>query len=194
MLPTPLACPSCNCPICSDHSRMPAEKFDPSAAAIGLFFHLQDQAHIPKEGIKKLGEYLIKICSGSGAPSCDEGGAPKKRKLPSVRDVIIDYFATLLETDSASLVKSGGLDRSFSQTLGGELGMAELGAELNSDQITTISRAMFGSSVTEAILHDYGHRGSNEIGFQVIYKIYQGQGQNFTIREFLDKLDKGNSA
>lgn len=199
MLPAPLACPSCNCPNCSDHSRMPAEKFDPSAAAIGLFFHLQDQAHIPKEGIKKLGEYLIEICGESGAnhkcERCGESDAPKRRKQPSARDAIIDHFATLLETDSASLVASGGLDRSFSETLGGELGMATLGAELSSDQITTISRAIIGVPGTEAIFHDCGHRSLDEIGFQVIYKIYQSKGQSFTIRELLDKLDsKGASA
>ena len=199
MLPTPFACPSCNCPPCSDRSRTPAEKFDLSDAAVGLFFYLQDQAHMPKKDIKRLCEYVIELCGESGVRQkcehCDESGAPKRRKQPSVRDVIIDYFATLLETDSASLVKSGGLDRSFSETLGGELGMATLGAELSSDQITTISRAIIGVPGTEAIFHDYRHRGPEEIGFQVIYRIYQREGQNFTIREFLDKLDsKGASA
>lgn len=200
MLPTPLACPSCNCPICSDHSRMPAEKFDPSAAAIGLFFHLQDQAHIPKERIKKLGEYLIEICGESGAHQkserCDESGAPKKRKQPSVRDVIIEHFAILLKTDSTSLVKSDGLDQSFSETLGGTLGMETLGAKLSADQITTISRAILGPSPTEAIFYDYGHHGGlNEIGFQVINRICQKEGRSFTIRKLLDKLaSEGASA
>lgn len=208
MLPTPLACPSCNCPICSDHSKMPAEKFDPSAAAIGLFFHLQDQAHIPKEGIKKLGEYLIEICgeSGahqksercdeSGAPSCDESSAPKKRKQPSVSDVIIDHFAILLKTDSTSLVKSDGLDQSFSETLGGTLGIETLGAKLSADQITTISRAILGPNATEAIFYNYEHRGGlNEIGFQVINGICQKEGRSFTIRKLLDKLaSEGASA
>lgn len=187
MLPTPFVCPSCNCPPCSDRSRTPAEKFDLPDAAVGLFFYLQDQAHMPKKDIKRLCEYVIE--------HCDESGAPKRRKEPSVRDVIIDHFATLLETDSASLVKSDGLDQSFSKTLGGELGMMALGAELNCDQITTISRAILGSPRTESIFHEYGHRKLREIGFQVILKIYQSQGQNFTIRELLDKLDsKGASA
>ena len=199
MLPTPFACPSCNCPPCSDHSRTPAEKFDLSDAAVGLFFYLQDQARMPKKDIKRLCEYVIELCGESGARQkcehCDESGAPKRRKLPSVRDVIIDYFATLLETDSASLVKSDALDQSFSTTLGGELGMMALSAELNCDQITTISRAILGSAPTEAIFYEYGHRELREIGFQVILKIYQREGQNFTIRKFLDKLaSKGASA
>ncbi len=187
MQPAPFSCPPFT-GMLANQAGQPYEQPDPVGAAIGIFWHLKDQLSWPEEDIKELGQRLVEYCEES--TSTTRG---KKKPQTSAREVLTEYFANFFKTDSASLTKSGNLEKSFSETFKTWENKMYLVRELSESQIKEISRAILGDPKTTAIFYDYKNDIS-EIGYQVITSICQTKGSRFTIGELLDGLKHTGAA
>lgn len=131
----------------------------------------------PDKKLKELGEYIINQCNDS---------VPE-----STREIVVNHFANLLETDQTTLFTSGRVHRSFTKTLGSEEEYENLSFKLNEDQALYIAKAVLGKASASNLKYDsFSRCGSVErFSFNVINTICQAKGQYYTIQEFLDQLE-----
>ena len=130
-----------------------------------------------KEDFKRCTEYVINQCNDS---------VPE-----STREIVVNHFADLLETDQTTLLTSGGVHRSFSKTMGSEKEFENLSFKLNKDQALYIAKAVLGKASASNLEYDtFSRCGSVEsFSFSVINTICRAKGEYYTIQKFLDQLE-----
>ena len=171
--------PSCRVAECLriPHDATPAE----AAGSFVSFFGNVDPPW-PEQNYKKFTEYVINLCNDS--------------VLDSTREIVVNHFANLLETDQTTLFTSGRVHRSFSKTLGSERECENLSYKLNKNQALYIAKAVLGKASASNLEYDtFSRLGSVEkFSFSVITTIYQAKGRCYTIQQFLDQLENYDSS
>ena len=137
------------------------------------------------EKIRQLGNYLIQQCGSSAAE--------KGRSIfDEVRELSISFFASILKTESTTLLESPTADYSFSGTLGIGMNAVDFAGKLNKKQALCISRSLLGNTRTRILESD--HSESSEFSYAVINAICQTKGfYNYSIKDFLDQLKPKSS-
>ena len=154
----------------------------PSASAAvdgaGLIAYLTKKRW-SKESIKELGEYMIRQCGGSTAEN-------RHSIFDQVRELTISFFASILNTDSTTFLKSPKANYSFLETLGSGIRRMEFSSKLNKEQALCISRSLLEDTRTNNLEGD--HSKLSDFSYAVITAICQIKGQDFSIKDFLDQL------
>ena len=168
----------------SGNAKSPRD-FTPAIAAAGIVSFLRDERCWTNNELKELGRFIIEKSGGN---------AMGKRQSTShgTREVVINFFAKRFKTDSGPtpLLTSDQTAQSLTRTLREDSGVVDLSLQLDKKQTLDISYAVLGKRVTSNIMAETLGRGSpvSDFSYDVVNKICQSKGQDFTIREFLDLL------
>ncbi len=166
--------PSHPVPQCVRCSKLPAYT-TPAEAGADIFRYFKEVERKPDSYIKSLAEYMINQCDGG--------------ILESAREVVVSFFANLLETDPKTLLTSGLIHQSFAKTLGSERDYMYLGVKLTKDQALCIANSFLGKTQASNLECDTRSRGgtTSDFSFEVIKTICQMK-PHYTIGNFLNYL------
>ena len=167
--------PSHRVPQCVQNSGLPPDA-TPAEAGAGIFSYYKEVKGWPNQKIRALAEYVINLCDGG--------------IVQSTHEVVVSFFADLLETDPTTLFKSGQNHKSFSKTMGSEKNFGRLAGKLNLDQALYIAKTIVGEPEASNLECDkLRQRGSvRDFSFYVIKRICQMKDQSYSIQNFLDEL------
>ena len=166
---------SCPIPECVRNSKLAAGQ-TPAEAGASILSYLKEDRGWSNQQVKELARYMISECDGG--------------ILESTRKVVVSYFADLLNTNKTTLLISGLVHQSFSETMGSEKEYGRLGDKLNLDQAIYIAKTIVGEPEASNLEYDtFRQRGSVwDFSFYVIKRICQMKDQFYSIQNFLDEL------